>query len=98
MLVAVQNRKEYFRDALDVLTENRSSIMFPVERFEWHAANALIKAAVGEKKASKEHAIEALAAAKASHSGFRYHPKVGLIGGKYEALQDRLLALSSPHC
>ena len=98
MLVAIQNRKECFQDALDVLTENRSSLTFPVDRFEWHAACALIKAAVGESRAAKEHAIEALAAARASHSGFRYHPKVGLVGNKYEALQDRLLALSGSYC
>jgi tetratricopeptide (TPR) repeat protein len=98
MLVAVQNLTEHFQRALNILTGNHSSVMFPVERFEWHAANALIKAALGESEPAKEHAIEALAAAKASHSGFRYHPKVGLVAEKYETLQDRLLTLSRPLC
>jgi hypothetical protein len=68
--------------------------MFPVERFKWHAANALIKAALGDSKAAKNHAIDALAAAEASHSGFRYHPNVGLVEKKYKTLQNKLLALS----
>jgi hypothetical protein len=98
ILVATQDLKEHFQVALNILTENQMSVMFPVDRFEWHAASALIKAAVGDRKAAKEHAIEALAAAKASDSGFRYHSKVGLVVDKYETLRDRLLALSGPHC
>ena len=98
MLVATQNLKGHFQDALSVLAENHSSVMFPVESFEWHAANALILAAVGDRRAAREHANGALAAAKANHSGFRYHPNVGLVGDNYEMLQDRLLALSGPHC
>lgn len=98
LLVAEQNLTGHFQKALNVLTENHSSAMFPIERFEWHAANALIKAALGNRQAAKEHAIDALAAAKASHSGFRYHPNVGLVAEKYKTLQDRLLALSHPLC
>ena len=98
MLVATQHLEKHFQEALDVLTQNQSSITFPIDRFQWHAANALIMAVTGESKAAKEHATKALAAAKASHSGFRRHPKLGLVGANYETLQDRLLALSAPAC
>lgn len=94
LLIAEQNLTEHFQKALNVLAENESSTMFPVERFEWHAANALIKAALGDRKTAKNHAIDALAAAEASHSGFRYHPKVGLVAQKYKTLQKKLRALS----
>ena len=94
MLVATRHLERYFQDALDVLDENRSFAMFPVDRFEWHAANSLIRAAMGDARAAKEHATDALAAAEANHSGFRYHPKVGLVGSRHQTLQDRLLALS----
>jgi hypothetical protein len=45
ILVATQDLKEHFQVALNILTENQLSVMFPVDRFEWHAASALIKAA-----------------------------------------------------
>jgi tetratricopeptide (TPR) repeat protein len=95
ILVATQDLEQHFQSALEVLTENELSVMFPVDRFEWHAAHALIMAAVGDSKSAQEHATTALAAAKANYSGFRYHPNVGLIGIKIEMLKDRLLALSS---
>jgi tetratricopeptide (TPR) repeat protein len=98
MLVATQNLESYYQEALQVLTEHRSRIMFPVDRFQWHAANALIIAAEGDRIAAKDHAIKALEAAKANDSGFRYHPKVGLVGSEFEAIQDRLLALSGAYC
>jgi hypothetical protein len=33
--------------------------------------------------------------ARASHSGFRYHPTIGLVGTPYDSLRDKLLALTS---
>jgi len=98
MLVATQNLESHFQEALQVLTENQSRIIFPVDKFEWHAANALIMAARDNQEAAKDHAIGALEAAKASHSGFRYHARVGLVGSNYETLRDRLLALSGAYC
>ena len=98
MLVATQNLESYYQDALQVLVENQSKLMFPVQQFEWHAATALIRAAKGDRVAAKDHAIRALDAANTSNSGFRYHPKVGLVGSKYETIRDRLLALSGSRC
>jgi len=98
MLVATQNLESYFQDALQVLEENESQLIFPVDKFKWYAAHALIMAAQGDREAAKEQAIRALDATKTSHSGFRYHPKVGLVGAEYEALRDRLLALSGAYC
>lgn len=98
MLVATRNLESYYQDALQVLADHESRIVFPVQRFEWHAAHALIVAAQGDLIAAKEHAIAALKAANTNHSGFRYHPKVGLVGSGYEAIRDRLLSLSGPNC
>ena len=81
-----------------MLKEHQSHLAFPVDRFEWYAAHALILAADGDRKGAREHAIKALEAAKASHSGFRYHPEVGLVGSQYDALRDRLLVLSGASC
>jgi tetratricopeptide (TPR) repeat protein len=98
MLVATLNLKSQFPKALHVLSENQSGLLFPVEKFKWHTASALIMAAVGDRKNAKEHAMKALDAAKANHSGFRYHPTVGLVGSGYEALRDRLIELSGASC
>jgi tetratricopeptide (TPR) repeat protein len=94
MLIATQNLKTRFPDALRVLSENQSGLLFPVDRFQWHAATALIMAAENDSGNAKEHAIKALEYANAKHSGFRYHPAVGLIGRDYDGLRDKLLRLS----
>ncbi len=98
MLVATQTLEPYFQEVLQVLTENKSQPLFPVEKFKWHAAHALIMAAQGDRETAKDQAIRALDVAKANHSGFRYHPTVGLVESNYEALRDRLLALSGAYC
>jgi tetratricopeptide (TPR) repeat protein len=94
ILVATMNIKSQFPKALQVLSENQSRLMFPVEKFTWHAASALILAAQGERKHASQHATKALEAAQAKHSGFRYHPTVGLVGSTYETLRDKLIGLS----
>jgi tetratricopeptide (TPR) repeat protein len=98
MLVATMNIKSQFTKALQVLSENQSRLMFPVDKFTWHAASALILAAQGERKRAREHATRALEAAQATHSGFRYHPTVGLVGSTYETLRDKLIELSGASC
>ncbi len=98
MLVATQTLEPYFQEVLQVLTENKSQPLFPVEKFKWHAAHALIMAAQGDRETAKDQAIRALDVAKVNHSGFRYHPTVGLVESNYEALRDRLLVLSGAYC
>ncbi len=55
-------------------------------------------AAQGDRETAKDQAIRALDVAKVNHSGFRYHPTVGLVESNYEALRDRLLVLSGAYC
>jgi hypothetical protein len=95
LLVATQNLQSYFQEALQVLEDHQSQVMFPVDKFKWYAAYALIMAAQGDRVAAKAQAIRALDAAKVSHSGFRYHSKVGLVESKYETLRDVLSELSN---
>lgn len=98
MLVATMNIKSQFTKALQALSENQSRLMLPVEKFTWHAASALILAAQGERKRAGEHATRALEVAQPTHSGFRYHPTVGLVGRTYESLRDKLIELSGASC
>lgn len=96
MLVATQKLEQLFADALRVLAERRDMLTFPVEHFHWHAARALIHGAVGKNAEAREDALKALAAAGREHSGFRYHPKVGLVGSDHQGLMGELSRLASP--
>jgi tetratricopeptide (TPR) repeat protein len=98
LVVAVEKLESHFEEALQVLTEHGSRFTFPVEVFQWHAAHALIREAQGNRQVAKEHAIKALDAAQTTHSGFRYHPQVGLVGDAYEGIKNRLLKLSGRYC
>jgi tetratricopeptide (TPR) repeat protein len=93
LLVAIQNLQPYFEEALRVLEDHRSRAIFPVEKFKWYAAHALILAAQGDDSVARVQAERALEAARANHSGFRYNPKVGLVESRYGALRDALSAL-----
>ena len=94
MLVATREIRCYFGEALDLLLQKKSQTLFPVDRFQWHAACSLITAALNDSEAAKEHALRALEAAKLDHSGFRYHPKIGLVGPQFTSIEQRLLELS----
>jgi tetratricopeptide (TPR) repeat protein len=83
--------KEYDR-ALQLLRQQASCVMFPVDRFRSHAAQALIAAAQDDRELARENAESALKAAAERHSGFRYHASVGLVTEEYENLIKRLEA------
>ena len=69
------------------------SLTFPVEGFLWNAAFALIADAQGQRKDAAETAAKALEFAALTHSGFRYHSDVGLVGARYDNLKYELRRL-----
>jgi hypothetical protein len=81
---------------LELFAQNESQLLFPVDRFRWHAARALIADAQKDRKTAREHSVKALAAAQLDDSGFRYHPKVGLVGPEVVPIKEQLVALSKP--
>jgi tetratricopeptide (TPR) repeat protein len=94
MLVAAREIRSHFDEALDLLLQKKSQMLFPVDKFRWHAACALITAALNDHVTAREHALSALEAGKLDHSGFRYHPKIGLVGPELAPIRQRLLELS----
>jgi hypothetical protein len=52
----------------------------------------LIAADEYDDAAAKAHAERALEAAACEHSGFRYHPSVGLVTEHYDAVVTKLKA------
>jgi tetratricopeptide (TPR) repeat protein len=94
-IVATRGIREQYPRALELLHLHEARLTFPIERFRWHAACALIAADTREIEASKVHAQRALEAAATEHSGFRYHSSVGLVTEQYDGVIKKLEALSA---
>lgn len=92
-IVATRGIRDQYRRARELLDLHESRLMFPVDRFRWHAAQALIAADTAEAGSVRGHAERALEAANRDHSGFRYHPAVGLVTPQYEAVVKKLESL-----
>jgi len=93
-LIVTRSRRERFERAAQVLLDHQSRLTFPVDRFMWHAALALIAQCRGDNANASEHASYALTEARQHHSGFRFHPTVGLVLSQYQSLIDQLTPLS----
>jgi tetratricopeptide (TPR) repeat protein len=95
LLVAERRLDHLYDSALQVLRENPlHSHSFPVDGFCWNAAFALIADDQGLGDHAAEGATKALQFAELMHSGFRYHPDVGLVGSDYDTLKKELRRLS----
>jgi tetratricopeptide (TPR) repeat protein len=92
-LVTTRGDRERYKRALELLDLHESRLTFPVDHFRWHAARALIAAAAGDVGVASSHAERALEAASRDHSGFRYHPAVGLVTSQHDDVIRRLEAL-----
>ena len=94
-VIACQGIVARYEQALDLLDRHQPKLSFPVEYFRWHTSRALISGAVGVTAEAKAQARLALAAAEKDHSGFRYHPSVGLVGDSYQQIRQRLASLAA---
>lgn len=90
--VAILGIEDRYSQALNILTQNKSRPIFPVDHFRWHTACSLILAELGHTTEARMHATQALEAAMQEHSGFRYHPSVGIVGDAYESVRAKLAA------
>lgn len=87
-VVCVRGLCARYDRALELLQAHRTRLMFPVDYFKWNAAQAIIAGATGHGKEAREFAAVALDSAAKDSSGFRYHPKVGLVSQDHaEALR-----------
>lgn len=80
LLVAEHRRHDEYDEALAVLDEWGRLNDFPVQTFQMWAARSMIYRDKAMKAQAVECARRALEAATANHSGFRNHPKLGLVG------------------
>ena len=92
-LIALHEIEKLYDRALQLLDIAESKLMFPLDHFRWHASKALIKRARGRNVDAMLSACEAVVWAEKSHSGFPFHPTVGLVGGQYEEIRAKLKGL-----
>jgi len=93
MLVATKKKKLLYEEALKALQEHKNDVFFPLGEFKWYAAQALIAAGQEQRELARDYAHKALASAEKTQSGFRYHSKVGLVEGHFEAVKKELQEL-----
>jgi tetratricopeptide (TPR) repeat protein len=79
-IVETQNVALY-AEARDILSEfaKLRSPTFPISEYRLHCVKAILLAHDGDEPQARVHAENALAAANATHSGFRYHARLGLV-------------------
>jgi len=93
-LVIDRRLSRLYDEALGVLTEFKDTMPFPVQRYRFHAIRALVAADRGALANAREEAKKALEAGRATHSGFRYHPTLGLVRETSSGVHSRLEALA----
>lgn len=77
-LIATENLSDYFDEAIGRLEEFGGQEIFPLLRYKFAAARALIAHERGEIQAAGWAKLELEEAAK-THTGFRYHPTLCLV-------------------
>jgi tetratricopeptide (TPR) repeat protein len=93
-VIASQSITARYEQALDLLQRHKSRLTFPVDVFRWDAAYALIASQVDLPDVAQSHAQSALDAAGKEHSGFRFHPTIGLVTQEYDELCQKLSAIA----
>ncbi len=83
VFIVTEEKKELYREAKEIL-----------EKYQWNMVMALIKIEEGDQSSASGHAREAIKASKENHSGFRYHPTVGLAKKQDERIQKLLTEIA----
>lgn len=92
-LVMELRRRDKYERVLQLFASWDKEEIFAVQTFTRCAAMAVIHDDLGRAEEARLAAVAALGAAGVSHSGMRYHPRVGLVGDlavEVEALLVRL--------
>ena len=95
-LIATGGIQDCYNRASELLQLAASDLELPLDEFLWHTTHALIAADTDDVESARSHAEQALKAAGREHSGFRYHPKAGLVSAKYNDVIKKLESLSIP--
>lgn len=92
--IVTDERKELYSEAKKILLQHVGRLTFPVDKYRWNMAMALIEWEDGNLTKASDHASEAIKASKLEHSGFRYHPNVGLVKKQDKRIRKSLNKIS----
>ena len=86
-----------YPEAASVLSEFAPirRLSFPIDKYRYNAINALLAAHAGHTLTATEYAANALIASSATHSGFRYHPEIGLVQNVATSIRERVTAIAA---
>ncbi|HZL99196.1 MAG TPA: hypothetical protein VFD43_02995 [Planctomycetota bacterium] len=93
-LVAIGGLRDDYGEATALLDEFAARPAFPVQRFRYHSARALMAAESGSRAEAVAQARLALDAARADRSGFASHQHLGLVDDRFADIQQRLRSLA----
>ena len=95
-IVETENTQLY-SEADSVLTEFSAtrSPSFPVSDYRLQCIKALLLAHEGNTQQAQVHAKQAMAAASAKHSGYRYHPNLGLVQNTNTTVHERVSEIAA---
>jgi len=85
---------DLYDEALRTLGRPDRSPVFPVDRYRINAIHSLISDELGDAPAARDYARSALAAEAETHSGFRYHARLGLVAEPDPEIHARVVALA----
>ena len=91
--IALLGLSDRYDQAISMLSDAAERLMFPVEHFKFHTVKAIINSAKGDNSSARADARTALEAATRDHSGFRYHPGIGLVSDKHTKALSKLRGL-----
>lgn len=93
--IALLGAAHRYDQALSLLSRHaESQLVFAADHFVFHATKAIILSARTDFVDARAEAKLALEAASRTHSGFRFHPSVGLVSDRHA----KALALLRPLC
>ena len=92
--IVANERRDLYPEADQILRTHAERLMFPVDHYRWNSALAIISEHDGDLGSASAFASRALEAAGQEHSGFRYHPKVGLVKKQDKRIQKQLVKLT----
>ena len=97
LFVAENELSDLYDEIIKVLEEfaTPDSLTFPILEYQYWAARSIIANFRDDTEACI-FAQRALDAASKEHSGFRYHPKLGLVTRESSQLTERLIKIATP--
>ncbi len=92
--IVTEELTELYPEAKSILTKHVDRLMFPVDRYRWNMAMAIIEWSASNRPEASKFASLAIEASSEEKSGFRYHPNIGLVKKQDKRIQKLLNRIS----